>query len=77
MRRRWLVIGGVVGAILGAVVAFIGATQVFVCGDGQGVGTVGCPEPDILLALLWGVPIGSVVGLLAGFVVSRRQELER
>jgi hypothetical protein len=62
----------VVGAILGGFVAYIGATWVFVCRGGPGVGIVSCPEPNILLALLWGVPIGFVVGLLIGFVISRR-----
>lgn len=60
--------------IVGAVVANIGVTVAFVCRvPVNQYGSIMCPEPDVPLALIWGVPIGLAVGLLAGFVLSRRQ----
>jgi hypothetical protein len=72
MRSRVLAISGLLGAILGAVVAYVGAVQVFVCGDGPGVGIPACAEPDVLLAVGWGIPIGLAAGLIAGLTLSRR-----
>ena len=74
MRPRSLIVSGLLGAILGAAVAYIGATFIFVCrGSGDPFRFVLCPEPNVPLALMWGVPIGLAVGLIAGSVLSRRQ----
>jgi hypothetical protein len=69
---------GFLGAVLGAVVAYIGAAHVFVCRplsfttpDG-GTYFADCGSPQIFLALQWGVPIGLAVGLTVGLVISRR-----
>jgi len=70
---RVLVFGGFAGAILGALIAWFGATQVFVCGPGPGTGTVSCASPHVGLALVWGVPIGLVVGVAAAVLRSRRR----
>jgi hypothetical protein len=70
MRIRWLLIGGSVGVAIGAAVAHLGATRPFSCDDHSF--EAACASPNVLLALLWGVPIGLVVGLLAGVVISRR-----
>jgi hypothetical protein len=68
-----LVISGLVGAMLGAVVASIGTTVIFVCRvPVNQYGSIMCPEPDVPLALMWGIPIGLAGGLIAGFVLSRR-----
>jgi hypothetical protein len=74
MRARVLVVSGSLGALLGAAVAYIGATFVFVCrGSRDPFHFVLCPVPDVPLLLVWGVPIGLAAGLMAGFVLSRRQ----
>jgi hypothetical protein len=76
VRSRWLVIGGVVGAVLGAAVAYIGATRVFICRDTPTLEAV-CAGGFPLLAVAWGAAIGLVVGLLVGLVVSSRHDSHR
>jgi gas vesicle protein len=75
VRLRWLLIGGAVGVAIGAAVACLGATRPITCDDHSF--EAACASPDVLIALLWGVPIGLVVGLLAGLVVSQRRGVER
>jgi hypothetical protein len=64
-----LVVRGLLGAILGATVAYIGATRIFTCRE-PAFGAVCAGGPPIL-AVAWGVSIGSLVGLVAGFVLSK------
>jgi len=73
-----MVVSSLVGAILGAIVASVGATYVFVCrpvsfttSDG-GVYFADCASPNIALAIAWGVPLGLAVGLVIGLILSRR-----
>jgi hypothetical protein len=74
MSARFLAVSGLLGLILGAVVAYIGITVAFVCRvPVNRYGSIMCPEPDVPLALMWGAPIGLAVGLIAGFVLSKRQ----
>ena len=73
MRPRVLVLSGFLGAILGAAVAYLGATLIFVCRRStDAFHFVLCPEPNVPLALMWGMPIGLTVGLIAGFALSKR-----
>lgn len=70
MRSRVLVVSCLLGAVLGAAVAWIGATRIFTCVEPafEAVCAGGYP----ILALVWGVAIGSTIGLVAGFVLSKR-----
>jgi hypothetical protein len=83
MKRGVMVAGSLLGAILGAVVAYIGVAHVFVCrpvsfttSDG-GVYFADCASPDISLALSWGVPIRLAVGFVIGLVLSWRASSNR
>ena len=73
-----VVLAGVVGAILGGLVACIGVTRIFVCRtrggpmDG-GFYEVLCASPDVLRALLWGIPIGLGLGIVVGLAFSHRR----
>jgi hypothetical protein len=78
MRRDVTAVSSLVGAILGAIVAYFGANYVFVCrpvsfttSEG-GVYFADCASPDISLALSWGVPLGLAVGLVIGLILPRR-----
>jgi hypothetical protein len=72
MRPRPIVlISGVVGAILGALVAFVGTTELFVCRETSGFGSAVCASENGILAVMWGVPIGLVVGLAIGLAITR------
>jgi hypothetical protein len=70
-----VVLAGVLGALLGGLVAYIGATRIFVCRtrggpvDG-GFYEVLCASPDVILALLSGIPIGLGVGIVAGLALA-------
>jgi hypothetical protein len=77
-----MLVSSLVGAILGAIVAYIGAHHVFPCrpvsfttSDG-GVYFADCASPNTALALSWGVPLGLAVGLVIGLILSRRASLE-
>ena len=84
MRRTpGILINGIVGAILGAVVVYIGASfAASACREAGGVVeggfyTVLCAGPNILLTLLWGGPIGLGIGLLVAWIWSQRQSGHR
>ena len=70
-----VVLAGAVGALLGGLAAYIGATRIFVCRtrggplDG-GFYEVLCASPDVVLALLWGIPIGLGLGVVVGLAFS-------
>jgi hypothetical protein len=70
MRSRVLLVSGLLGGVLGAAVAYIGATRIFTCGDP--IFEAVCASESGLLSALWGVAIGSMVGVVAGFVLSKR-----
>lgn len=54
MRPRVLVLSALLGAILGAAVAYLDATFILVCrGSGDPFHFVLCPEPNLPLALMW------------------------
>jgi hypothetical protein len=63
-------IGALGGAVLGGTVAYVAATWVFVCRDTIGFDAV-CSSEKGWLAVLWGIPIGALVGIVAGYLVSR------
>jgi hypothetical protein len=67
MRSRVVVSSGLLGAILGAAVAYIGATRIFTCSDStfEAVCAGGYP----IIAIAWGVAIGSTIGLAAAFLL--------
>ena len=71
MRSRVLVVSGLIGATLGAAVAYIGATRIFTCVEPNFEAV--CASEGGILAVAWGVRIGLAVGLMAGFALSRRQ----
>jgi hypothetical protein len=71
MRLRWLVIGGVVGAVLGAAAAHVGANRMFICREPEYFDAV-CAGGFPILAVAWGVTIGLVMGLLISLLISRR-----
>lgn len=67
---------GVVWALLGGLVAYIGVTRIFVCRTRGGPVEGGfydvlCGSPNVLLALLWGIPIGLGLGVIAGLAFLR------
>jgi hypothetical protein len=64
-----ILVGGSIGAVLGAVVAYVGAVYVFVCrpvsfitSDG-GTYFADCGSPQAAGVLRWGVAIGLTIGL--------------
>lgn len=64
--------GGVVGASAGAVVALVGANEVFVCHDTLHVVGAACAGGSRIRARMWGAPIGLVIGTIGGLLVARR-----
>lgn len=70
-----MLVGGVVGASVGALAAVIGSNEVFVCQDNPPVLSAACAGGSDILAVMWGVPIGLLVGLAAGLAItwSRRR----
>ena len=75
MRR--VLLTSVVGALLGGLLAYIGATRVFVCDStggllvDDGFYEVLCAPPNGLLAVIWGIPIGLGFGLIVGLILVR------
>lgn len=70
MKARVLIVSSLLGAILGATVAYIGATRIFTCAEPTFASV--CAGGPPILPVAWGVTIGLVVGLLVGLVISRR-----
>lgn len=70
MRIRVLVVSGLLGAIIGATAAYIGATRIFTCREP--VFEAVCAGGPPILALAWGVSIGLVGGLIAGLMLWKR-----
>jgi ABC-type antimicrobial peptide transport system permease subunit len=59
-----------IGGIMGAAVAHIGATRIFTCVEPAFDAM--CAGGYPIVALAWGVAIGLVVGLVVGLLLSRR-----
>jgi hypothetical protein len=73
MRPRILVVSGLTGAILGAAVASIWpTTAVFVCQDTPGMENAACAGPMPPNYLPWGIFLGLALGLIIGFLLSKR-----
>jgi hypothetical protein len=69
---RIFLIAVVIGVILGAGFAYLGATRVFDCIGRYNVSKV-CPASHVLIALAWGTPVGAAAGLVGGWLLARRR----
>ena len=60
----------IVGAALGALVAWMGATELVVCHDTPAITSAACGGGGEIMAVMWGAPIGLVAGLVLGLTVT-------
>jgi hypothetical protein len=78
VNAKAFLVGAIVGAMLGALVAWIGVTLFAGCFEpGQRVVTPACPSPNVRLALAWGIPIGLALGFLVALLLSRGRAAAR
>jgi uncharacterized membrane protein YfcA len=70
-----MIIGGILGAALGAVVAaYIDSTRVFVCNDQNNLEAACASGHPILILMASGTTIGLIIGVVVAHMVSRARQ---